>query len=417
MVLKSILIYKKLLMVLFALGVLGGCKSEQHNKSETTLQVRLDTIVTGLNSDFVWSQAFATAFGKNQNQYLVTMSKQYTEGSDNYGNLFFSLSLDGESWSIPTAVETLANHHKSKRFDSIFSDVYPMWHGRSKKVLCTGKIFFYDREQMPDPEVGRGAGYVTYDPNSLEWSNLETLEFPMTTSNGDTIYRPSAGCSQRLDLENGDILLPIMFEKSWNDGNERNASFVARCKFDERKISVIEVGNSIVMNSGRGIYEPSITKYKDTYYLTMRTDHSAYVAISIDGINYDEPVEWKFTDGRVLGSYNTQQHWVSNSHGLFLVYTRRGAGNDHVFRHRAPLFMAQVDPELLRVIPETEIIIIPERGARLGNFSAYAKDSSTAIIATAERIETDISKDSSELQKVRSLGYNNTLFLSTVSFE
>ena len=79
--------------------------------------------------------------------------------------------------------------------------------------------------------------------------------------------------------------------------------------------------------------------------------------------------------------------------------------------------MAQVDPELLRVIPETEIIIIPERGARLGNFSAYAKDSSTTIIATAERIETDVSKDSSELQKVRSLGYNNTLFLSTVSFE
>ena len=417
MILKSILICNKSLVILFALGVLGACKSEQHNKKETTLQVKLDTIITGLNPDFVWSQVFATAFGKNQNQYLVTMSKQYIEGSDNYGNLFYSSSLDGESWSMPTAVQTLANHQKSKRFDSIFSDVYPMWHASSKKVLCTGKIFYYDREQMPDPEVGRGAGYVTFDPKSLKWSKLETLEFPMNTSNGDTIYRPSAGCSQRFDLENGEILLPIMFEKGWDDGNERNASFVARCNFDGQKISVIEVGNSIIMNSGRGIYEPSITKYKDTYYLTLRTDHSAYVAVSKDGINYDDPVEWKFTDGRVLGSYNTQQHWVSNSHGLFLVYTRKGANNDHVFRHRAPLFMAQVDHELLRVMPETETIIIPERGARLGNFSAYAKDSSTVIIASAERIETNVSKDSIELQKVRSLGYNNTLFLSTVNFE
>jgi len=79
-------------------------------------------------------------------------------------------------------------------------------------------------------------------------------------------------------------------------------------------------------------------------------------------------VPWNFDDGRDLGNYNTQQHWVTHSNGLFLVYTRRGANNDHVFRHRAPLFMAQVDPEKLCVIRETEQILVPERGARLGNF-------------------------------------------------
>ncbi|HSG69862.1 MAG TPA: exo-alpha-sialidase, partial [Planctomycetaceae bacterium] len=47
---------------------------------------------------------------------------------------------------------------------------------------------------------------------------------------------------------------------------------------------------------------------------------------------------------------------------------RRGANNDHVFRHRAPLFMAQVDPGKLQVIRATEQILVPERGARLGNF-------------------------------------------------
>ena len=34
-----------------------------------------------------------------------------------------------------------------------------------------------------------------------------------------------------------------------------------------------------------------------------------------------------------------------HSEGIFLVYTRKGVGSDHVFRHRAPLFMAQVDPK------------------------------------------------------------------------
>ncbi len=80
--------------------------------------------------------------------------------------------------------------------------------------------------------------------------------------------------------------------------------------------------------------------------------------------------KWTFDDGKELGSYNTQQHWLTHDDGLFLVYTRRGAGNDHVMRHRAPLFIAQVDPLRLRVIRATERVLIPERGATLGNFGA-----------------------------------------------
>ncbi|MEI2722625.1 MAG: hypothetical protein V9H26_03485 [Verrucomicrobiota bacterium] len=35
-------------------------------------------------------------------------------------------------------------------------------------------------------------------------------------------------------------------------------------------------------------------------------------------------------------------------------------------RHRAPLFMAQVDPTTLRVLRRTEKVVVPERGAELG---------------------------------------------------
>jgi hypothetical protein len=59
---------------------------------------------------------------------------------------------------------------------------------------------------------------------------------------------------------------------------------------------------------------------------------------------------------------------------LFLVFTRRGANNDHIPRNRAPLFMAQVDPEKLQVIRRTEQELIPERGVMLGNFGAAAVD-------------------------------------------
>jgi hypothetical protein len=77
-------------------------------------------------------------------------------------------------------------------------------------------------------------------------------------------------------------------------------------------------------------------------------------------------VEWKFDDGGVLGSYNTQQHWIAHSDGLYLTYTRRGANNDHVFRHRAPIFIGRVDPENLCVKRSTERILIAENKGDLG---------------------------------------------------
>ncbi|MCA9077534.1 MAG: hypothetical protein KDA93_21090 [Planctomycetaceae bacterium] len=103
------------------------------------------------------------------------------------------------------------------------------------------------------------------------------------------------------------------------------------------------------------------------YYLTLRADHSAFVTRSEDGLTFEPIREWTFDDGEVLGSYNTQQHWVTIGGGLFLVYTRKGADNDHIMRHRAPLFIGQVNPETLQVIRKTERILIPENHATLGN--------------------------------------------------
>lgn len=74
-----------------------------------------------------------------------------------------------------------------------------------------------------------------------------------------------------------------------------------------------------------------------------------------------------FDDGKPLGSHNTQQHWFTIGDGLFLLYTRKGADNDHIFRHRAPLFIGQVNPETLQVMRATERILLKENHAGLGN--------------------------------------------------
>jgi hypothetical protein len=89
-------------------------------------------------------------------------------------------------------------------------------------------------------------------------------------------------------------------------------------------------------------------------------------------------------DSKELGSYNTQQHWLGHAKGLFLVYTRRGANNDHVMRHRAPLFIGQVDPARLHVIRKTERVLVPERGAPLGNFGATTINENESWVTVSE---------------------------------
>ena len=117
-------------------------------------------------------------------------------------------------------------------------------------------------------------------------------------------------------------------------------------------------------------------------------EQSDQIASSEDGLHFSEPQIWRWDDGTELGNYNTQQHWVTHSDGLFLIYTRTGANNDHVFRHRAPLFIGQVDPEKLCVMRRTERVLVPERGARLGNFGVTNVNENETWVTVAEWMQT-----------------------------
>ena len=146
----------------------------------------------------------------------------------------------------------------------------------------------------------------------------------------------------------------------------------------------MERGDELDLNVERGLCEPSLARFGGRYYLTLRNDVKGYVTVGQDGLHYDPIEPWTFDDGAELGSYNTQQHWLVHSEGLFLAYTRKGANNDHIFRHRAPLFIAQVDPLGLHVIRESERILVPERGAQLGNFGAATIDENESWVTVGE---------------------------------
>jgi hypothetical protein len=331
-----------------------------------TFRIHLDTITKGFDGHTCWVQARAGAIPGEPPAVVMTMQKLLLSGSDIFYALNEMRTDDlGQTWSGPTEHgETLGRRQAPNGIEVVVCDFNPKWHAVSGVLLGTGHTARYlGDELMPDPRP-RETAYAVYDQEARVWTPWQTLQMP----DEDVFFSAGAGSAQRVDLPDGTILLPIYCKGPVIGWNQWHHATVVRCAFDGRTLSYLEHGNLMTAPDPRGFCEPSLTHYQDRYFLTLRNDVRGYVTVGDDGLHYADPRPWTFDDGEELGNYNTQQHWVTHSDGLFLTYTRRGANNDHVFRNRAPLFIAEVDPERLCVLRATERILVPERGAGLGNY-------------------------------------------------
>ncbi|MGC9319146.1 MAG: sialidase family protein [Armatimonadota bacterium] len=346
-------------------------------------EIDLRPITSGFDGETCWVHARAGAIpgaGENGRPAVVTtMQKLLLSGSDVFYTIHDMRTDDlGETWSGPTPHEGLGRWQEEEGVTGAVCDVTPAWHAATQTLLATGHSVYYRDDTGPMHVRPRETAYSVYDAHARSWSDARFLEMP----DEERFRNAGAGCTQRFDLEDGTILLPIYFRPDIAEAHSE--AMVLRCGFDGETLQVLEMGNALACEDPRGMGEPSIARFDGRYYLTLRNDVRGYVAAGDDGLHFEEPVPWRFDDGAELGSYNTQAHWLAHSDALHLVYTRRGLDNDHVFRHRAPLLVAQVDPQRLCVIRDTERVAVPERGARLGNFGVCGVTEDESWIIAAE---------------------------------
>ncbi len=351
-------------------------------------EIRLDTVRSGFDKKTCWVHPRLGVIPGEPPSVVMTMQKLLLTGSDVFYALNEMRTDDlGETWSGPTPHEkSLGRRDEADGVVVAACDFTPKWHAGTRKLLGIGQSVRYRNNRVMHVRR-REAVYAVYDARERSWSPWIALKLP----DEEKFHNAGSGSAQRYDLPGGDILLPLYFKKP----EEKAYSVtVLRCSFDGERLAYIEHGSEHSVPIDRGLYEPSITHFRGRYYLTIRNDRAGYVSSGTDGLRFQKPRKWRFDGsadddgGDELGSYNTQQHWVTHSDGLYLAYTRRGADNDHVFRHRAPLFIARVDPESLRVVRKTERILVPERGARLGNFSVAAVNEDETWVTVAEWMQT-----------------------------
>ena len=384
--------FRLLLAVIGSLLVLANCAvngaeaqgvfARAAESSAPDFTVKLETVMKHDDGKFLWFHPRAAAIpGRGQAGPAVVMTIQkHLNISDYYSGLHVMRRAQPDApWTGPLLPPELDWQQHSNGVTISVADVTPGWHAQTGKLLAIGCQVRYSPkgEQLDDVTRAHQTVYAVFDPKTDRWSPWQVLELPPD----ERFNFARNACSQWLVQPDGQLLVPLYIGRN---SREPFSTTVAECRFDGTRLTYVRHGSVLKLNLARGLYEPSLIAFRGRYFLTLRNDERGYVSVSNDGLQFAEPKPWLFDDGTELGSYNTQQHWLAHSDGLFLIYTRRGANNDHIVRHRAPLFMAQVDPATLQVIRRTEKVVVPERGAELGNFGAAAISESESWITVSE---------------------------------
>jgi hypothetical protein len=378
------------LFVVLLLALHGNLRAED----SLIESIEVSSPLNAPDRDTYWMQARAGIVPQGSGEKpkaVITLQKTDRVGVHMYHGLAAMWSNDlGKTWTNPVALKTVDRIIHPDGLMEAPVDMTPQWHEKSGKLLATGATFWQDPKTRKNVPLGPSdTAYTVYEPKTQQWSTWQKMKMP----DDPKFHFARAGCTQRVDLPDGDILLPIYFYAK--QPGEVNYVTVVKCGFDGKTLQYKQHGSELTtdLNAKRrrtGFYEPSLTFFGGKYYLTLRSDESAFVAVSDDGLNYSEPKPWKFDDGEILGSYNTQQHWITHSDGLYLSYTRRGADNDKIMRHRAPLFMARFDPERLVVERATERIVLPNLGKAFGNFGVCdVSPQETWVVDCLVRAEPD----------------------------
>jgi len=337
-----------------------------------------------------WMQTRTCMMPGADGKPVVLMTLQTIAGSDYYGPVHWSLSHDfGKTWSEPKPIDGLGREPVPGRDDGLQAavcDVVPQYHAASQSVLALGHVVFYKGDYFAkDEQLPRYPVYVTRSKAGV-WSERKKLEWD--DPRGSHIY--TNNCGQRVNLADGTVQMAFTFGPE----HENRMVLGAQSTFDGEQLKVREVGPPLRNPVKRGLLEPSVTEFGGRYWMTLRAeDDKGYFSSSYDGLRWERIQAWRWEDGTPLDMSTTQQHWLTHSEGLFLVYTRKDDSNTNVIRWRSPLWVAQVDIPRRCLVKSTEQVLLPLVGdgnaapddvALMGNFDVTNISPEESIVTVGE---------------------------------
>ena len=328
----------------------------------------------------------------------LLMTVQEIHGSDSYGPVLESISADaGRSWSPPEPVPQLGYRSVGEGVVEGVCDVVPDFDPASGCTAALGHNVYYREGRFYDtlgswdrsksnPALRRRSVYCVRNPDGV-WGERCVFDPPGL----EDCISCCCGCGQKVVLGNGEWFFAFYYMRSIEEHTCRVRVFHA--KFDGNEFLLLESGNELEHLHGRGLLEPSLIRFNGRFHLTLRAEDGAgWHCDSEDGLHYTPIRPWRWENGTLLETSTTQQHWLILNDKLFLCYTRNAGYNAGVFRFRAPLFIAQVDPDRGCLLRATEQVVFsgggdwnaPETVLLSGNFMPLSLNPAEALILDGE---------------------------------
>lgn len=352
------------------------------------------------NYDGISCYVHARAAALSDDRLLITTQRLNVSGCDDFLGPEVLFAMDGgKTVTTPRVDGAFGRKQLCDGVEHVECDATPMHLAASDRILVIGHYAFYEKGSNTSTGGYQNRGFYSFY-DEAKGAFLPTRSFEVSL--GDEYVHAAPGSVQAYESASGELFIPFTVKR-------REALYeVILFRFEVQGDRLVERGRSNILfyPIERGAYEPSVIYANGKYILTVRNDTVGLFATSEDGYTFSELMPWRFDDGEILGNYNTQQHFLSLGGEVYLVYTRRGASNDHVFRHRAPLFVAKIDTECMCLIRMSECIAVPERGARLGNFGVTNVSDDLAYLTVTEWMQP---------RGCEKYGSDNTLFI--VKFE
>ncbi|MFN0197924.1 MAG: exo-alpha-sialidase, partial [Planctomycetaceae bacterium] len=116
----------------------------------------------------------------------------------------------GKTWNGPIEHATLDRRSPKEGVEIVPCDFTPKWHHKTGKLLGTGATFWYETTNDTIIEHSPSEiAYSVYDHEQQVWTEWKHVDMP-----DDPQYEfVRAGCTQRYDLPDGDVLLPIRWDQ------------------------------------------------------------------------------------------------------------------------------------------------------------------------------------------------------------
>jgi hypothetical protein len=373
-----------------SIGITSNGCFKKHRK-ELIKKIETEIIWHGRTTGKTWFHPRACKLPKDLNPTAL-MTCQTIGGSDVFSQVHWSVTNDnGKTWTDPKPISALGRKKLSTGIEEGTCDVVPVYHSQTNTVLAIGHNVYYSNNVLTKPTEGRYPVYVIRDSDG-NWSDRKKLLWDYPDISG--IY--TSGCAQRITLENGLIILPLSFGPK--ERADRGVCSVL-CSYESDELKILKTGNVLRLAVKRGLLEPTLTELNGKFFMTIRAeDGFGYVTTSEDGLLWRNQQRWCWENGEPLTMSTTQQRWLTHSNGLFLVYTRKAKHNINVMRWRAPLYVAQVDPEKLCLIRKSEKVVFPLVGdginnadhvARMGNFHVVNASPTESWITVGETLPHD----------------------------